>query len=278
MLIWVNGELVPASEARVNVLDHGLTVGDGVFETLKVVHGVPFALQRHLDRLGRSASGMGLPEPDDELIRKAVGDVLAELGAPPLARMRITYTGGVAPLGSGRGDAAPTVIIACTPVEPYAPTTAVATVPWRRNERGATTGLKSTSYAENVIALARANELGASEALVANTRDRLCEGTGSNVFVVVGGRLLTPPLESGCLAGITRQLVLEWTDAEEADLGLEVLDEAEEIFLTSSVRDVQAVHAVIHDDGRRRELTAPGPVTIRAAAEFARRGAETSEP
>ncbi|WP_129669430.1 aminotransferase class IV [Phytoactinopolyspora endophytica] len=277
MLIWVNGELAPAAEAKVNVLDHGLTVGDGVFETMKVVDGVPFALQRHLDRLGRSAAGLGLPVPDYEMVRKAVGEVLADLGAPPLARMRITYTGGVAPLGSGRGDAAPTLIVACTPVDPYPPTTTVATVPWRRNERAATKGLKSTSYAENVIALAHARERGASEAVFANTRDLLCEGTGSNIFVVVDGRLLTPPLESGCLAGITRGLVLEWTGAEEAELDFDVLDHAEEIFLTSSVRDVQAVHAVVHD-GRRRELTAPGTVTAEAAAAFARRSAQTFEP
>jgi branched-chain amino acid aminotransferase len=277
VLIWVNGEMTPAAEATVNVLDHGLTVGDGVFETTKVVNGVPFAMDRHVTRLARSASGLGLPAPDESLVRKAAADVLTELGTPPLARMRITYTGGVAPLGSARGDSSPTLIAACVPVDPYPPTTAVATVPWRRNERGATAGLKTTSYAENVIALERAQSLGASEAIVADTQDRLCEGTGSNIFVVVDGRLLTPSLATGCLAGVTRALVLEWTDAEEADVDFDVLRRAEEIFLTSSVRDVQAVDAVIHD-GQRRELRAPGPVTTEVSDVFARRSAENPEP
>lgn len=277
MLIWVNGEVLPASEASVSVLDHGLTVGDGVFETMKVVSGVPFAMQRHLDRLARSAAGLGLPTPDEAAVRKAADEILAHTETAPLARMRITYTGGVAPLGSARGDASPTLIVACIPVDPYPPTTAVATVPWRRNERGAMTGLKTTSYAENVVALARARELGASEALVADTQDRLCEGTGSNIFVVVNGRVLTPSLATGCLAGVSRALVLEWTDAEEAELEMDVLGRAEEIFLTSSVRDVQAVDAVIQD-GRRRELSAPGPVTAEVAAVFARRSAENPEP
>ncbi|NDL56236.1 aminotransferase class IV [Phytoactinopolyspora mesophila] len=279
MLIWVNGKLSPASEATVSALDHGLTVGDGVFETAKVVDGVPFAMERHFERLERSAVGLGLPAPDRDQVREACAEVLEQFGSPPLGRIRITYTGGVAPLGSGRGeDDAPTLIVACTAVEPYEPTTTVAVVPWRRNERGATAGLKSTSYAENVIALARAHQLGATEALVADTQDRLCEGTGSNVFVVVDGRLLTPSLATGCLAGITRALVLEWTEAEETDMDLAVLDEVDEIFLTSSVRDIQAVEAVIDVDGTRRELPAPGPVTAKAAEEFARRSAETSEP
>ncbi|NEE51568.1 4-amino-4-deoxychorismate lyase, partial [Streptomyces sp. SID8455] len=118
------------------------------------------------------------------------------------------------------------------------------TVPWTRNERGALTGLKTTSYAENVVALARARERGASEALFPNTVGRLCEGTGSNVFVVLDGRIHTPPVASGCLAGITRALAVEWTGAEESDLPMEVLAEADEIFLTSTLRDIQAVHRV----------------------------------
>lgn len=276
--MWVNGELSSPSEAKVSALDHGFTVGDGAFETLKVVHGVPFAMHRHLNRLAHSAAGLGLPEPDRALVQKAYAEVLAELGKPPLARMRITYTGGVAPLSSERGDAAqPSLLVACVPVDPRPPATSVALVPWRRNERGAIAGLKSTSYAENVVALARAREHGCTEALLADTRDRLSEGTGSNVFVVVDGRLLTPSLATGCLAGITRALVLEWTDAEEAELNVDVLDRSEEVFITSSVRDVQAVHTVVYDD-RRRELPAPGPVTAEVAAVFARRSAESPEP
>ncbi|WP_166354039.1 aminotransferase class IV [Phytoactinopolyspora limicola] len=277
MLIWVNGDLKPAADATVNALDHGLTVGDGVFETAKVVNGVPFALERHLERLERSATGLGLPAPDRAAVRAACQEVLDQFGRPPLGRIRITYTGGVGPLGSARGDAGPTLMVACTVVEPYPSTTSIAVVPWPRNERGATAGLKSTSYAENVIALERAHELGAGEAIVADTQGRLCEGTGSNIFVVVDGRLVTPSLATGCLAGITRALVLEWTQAEEVDLPVEVLRTADEIFLTSSVRDIQPVSAVI-DDAGRRELAAPGPVTKAALDAFQRREVVTPEP
>jgi branched-chain amino acid aminotransferase len=102
----------------------------------------------------------------------------------------------------------------------------------------------------------------------------LCEGTGSNVFVVIGGRLLTPPLTSGCLAGITRALVLQWTDAEEAELPYSVLEEADEVFLTGTLRDVQAVSRV-----DLRELPgAPGPVTAKAMEIFAERMAADFEP
>lgn len=276
MLIWIDGRITDPANATVNALDHGLTVGDGVFETAKVVSGVPFALGRHLRRLARSAAGLGLPEPDLDAVRKACTALIAELGPADLARLRISYTGGVAPLGSDRGASTPTLIVACTPVQPYPPTASVAVVPWPRNERGALVGLKSTSYAENVVALTAARQLGCSEAIVADTQGRLCEGTGSNVFVVIDGRVLTPSLDSGCLAGITRELVLEWTEAQEAELDLGVLDEADEIFLTSSVRDVQPVDAVVYDD--RRHDVAPGPVTAEIAAEFARRSTQNAEP
>lgn len=273
MTIWLDGALRDTGDAVVSVLDHGLTVGDGVFETVKVEGGRPFALSRHLNRLTRSARGLGLPEPDPEEITRACEAVIAA-NPMPAARLRITYTGGPSPLGSERGDAPATLVVAVAPVTLGAGPTAVVTVPWTRNERGALTGLKTTSYGENVVALARAREQGATEALFANTRGRLCEGTGSNVFVVVGGRLLTPPLSSGCLAGITRELVLEWAGGEEADLPLGVLAEAEEIFLTSSTRDIQAVRRV--DD---RDLSpSPGPVTAKAQRVFAERAAAHPNP
>ncbi|OII68151.1 aminotransferase class IV [Streptomyces sp. CC77] len=268
MKLWVNGELRDADAARVSVLDHGLTVGDGVFETMKAVDGRPFALDLHLDRLVRSARGLGLPDPDLDEVRRACTAVLAA-NPMPLGRLRVTYTGGLSPLGSDRGDAGPTLVVALGETAPRPDSTAVVTVPWTRNERGALAGLKTTSYAENVVALARAHEQGASEALFANTAGRLCEGTGSNVFVVLDGRIHTPPLASGCLAGITRHLAVEWTGAQETDLPMDVLRDADEIFLTSTLRDIQGVHRV--DD---RELPgAPGPVTAKAMRIFAERAA-----
>ncbi|MFE5620158.1 aminotransferase class IV [Streptomyces sp. NPDC056470] len=273
MKLWVNGGLRDAEEARVSVLDHGLTVGDGVFETVKAVHGETFALTLHLERLSRSARGLGLPDPDLDEVRRACAAVL-EANPMELGRLRITYTGGLSPLGSERGDAGASLVVALGETGRRPDSTAVITVPWTRNERGALTGLKTTSYAENVVALARAREHGASEALFANTVGQLCEGTGSNVFVVIDGRIHTPPVSSGCLAGITRALAVEWTGAVEADLPLDVLESAQEIFLTSTLRDIQAVHRV--DD---RELSpAPGPVTAKAMRIFDEHAAADKDP
>ncbi|MFZ0322796.1 MAG: aminotransferase class IV [Actinomycetes bacterium] len=272
MKIWIDGVLSDAATARLSPFDHGFTVGDGVFETCKVVNGTAFALTRHLRRLSRSASGLGLPDPDHDVVRAAVAQTLA--AEPSAGRLRITYTGGVGPLGSDRGDAGPTLVVAVAPEGVWETTTAVSTVPWTRNERSAVAGLKTTSYAENVVALERAHAEGSSEAIFANTVGQLCEGTGTNVFVVTDGRLLTPPLSSGCLAGITRELVLEWTDATEADLPLSALAAADEAFLTSSTRDVQSIGFV---DGKALP-SGPGPLTLQAAKIFAERSAQTPDP
>jgi branched-chain amino acid aminotransferase len=260
MKTWIGdrdgGVLIEGAAARVSVLDHGFTVADGVFETLKVTADGPFALTRHLRRLASSAVALGLPAPDDEVVRAAVAAVVSanEAEAAGLGRLRITYTGGVAPLGSDRGDAVPTLVVAMAAASPWPATTTIATVPWTRNEHSALAGVKSTSYAENVVALHRAHERGASEAVLANTRGELCEGTGTNIFVVIDGEVLTPPLSSGCLAGITRELVLEWFEATERALPLDVLTTADEVFLTSSTRNV---HPVVRADDRVWEEAGP---------------------
>jgi branched-chain amino acid aminotransferase len=273
MHAWVNGQMLtdPQSPA-ITVTDHGLTVGDGVFEAIKVVDGVPFALTRHLERLGRSAAALGLPAPQVDRLREAVTDVLAQ-DHLPLGRIRITYTGGPAPLGSGRGDASPTTVVVAAPMDPAPSTTAVVAVPWARNERGALAGIKSTSYAENVVALAEAAKREASEAVFANLAGHLCEGTGSNVGYVVGGEVRTPSLEVGCLAGVTRALLLEWYDVRQVDEPIEVLDSAEEIFLLSTTRNVQAVRR-----WNDRDLEAPGPVTRELMELWATKEAEDVDP
>ena len=262
--VWVDGQVVDAAAPSVRALDHGVTVGDGAFETCKIVRGEAFAMTRHLRRLGRTLAGLGLPEVDEGRVREGVAAVLGAGEPIDFGRVRITVTGGAGPLGSDRHESPATIIVAATPAALHAPSAAVVTVPWVRNERAATAGLKTTSYAENVIAVTHARSRGAEEALLANTRGELCEGTASNVFVVTDGVLRTPPLDSGCLAGITRELAIEWCraaglDVVEETLPFDVLQDADEVIITNSSRDVQGVHLV--DD---RRLTAPGPVTQRA--------------
>ena len=273
--VWVNGTRIDARTPALSAIDHGVTVGDGVFETAKVVGGKVFAYSRHATRLDRSLAGLGLGPADPEVVQAGIAAVLEE----PLefGRLRWTVTTGPGPLGSDRGDGGFTYIVTASAVAPMPPSTGVIVVPWTRNERAATVGLKTTSYADNVVALAYAKERGAGEAIFANTRGELCEGTGSNIFVVVGDQILTPPLESGALAGVTRELVLEWCRADgiaarEETLPLGILQEADEVFITSSTRDVMPVDRV----GDR--VLQIGPMTKLASESFATHSAQTLDP
>ncbi|MBU6278347.1 MAG: aminotransferase class IV [Actinomycetales bacterium] len=273
--VWLGddtgGRRVEPAEAHVSVFDHGFTVADGVFETIKVIDGVPFALSRHLRRLSSSAQALGMPVPESSLLHKAVGEVTS--GSAGVGRLRITLTGGAGPMGSDRGDARRTLVLVHVPAPAWPATTQAVVVPWRRNEHSALAGVKSTSYAENVIALDWAKQRGASEALFANCAGHLCEGTGSNVFIVRDGVVSTPTLASGCLGGITRELVIEWCDVIEEDLPMEALASADEVFITSSTRDV---HPVSQIDGR--QLPAPGPVSADIQRLFVKKAAEHPDP
>jgi branched-chain amino acid aminotransferase len=268
VIVWMNGALSELAAARVSPLDHGLVVGDGVFETLRVYGGVPFAWTRHLDRLQSSAMGLGLVAPAADELR-AAADAVLTANALTEARLRITVTGGPAPPGSRRAPVPPTVIVIPFEIEPAAPAGSVMIVPWTRNEGGALAGLKTISYAENVRALAYVEERGASEAIFANTKGNLCEATGSNVFLVLDGACCTPPLAAGCLNGVTRQLLLQLgaeigIPIEERDVPVGALRDADEAFVSSTVREVQAIAEV---DGRPLPAV-PGPVTSRLAAAF----------
>lgn len=240
--------MVAPDEPALSAVDHGITVGDGVFETCAVLDGQAFALTRHLARLERSAAGMGMAPLDLPKVRGGVDAVLA--AAPDAGRLRITVTDGVGPLGSGRSDTPQTVVVAASAAV-IVHTGRAARSPWTRNENSAVAGLKTTSYAENVVALADAIRKGADESVFANTQGDLCEGTGSNVFLELDGELVTPPLSSGCLAGITRELLLEWgaeeglpvREAKDGELPFSVLDRVTageaRMLLTGSVRNVQ---------------------------------------
>jgi branched-chain amino acid aminotransferase len=267
-MVWIDGELVDADAARVSPFDHGLLTGDGVFETLRVYGRHLFAWDRHLDRLKQSADALDLAVPDRSTLRAAADAVVAAFPDAD-GRLRVTVTGGPAPLGSERGSGQPTVIVAMGAARPLPATAAVVVAPWTRNERGATTGLKTISYAENVRALAWARARGASEAIFANTRAELSEATGSNVFVVHDGVVRTPPADAGCLLGVTRAFVIECCLDEgipcrEVTVPMAAIDDADELFLTSSMREVQAIASV---DGVACPA-APGPVTTRLRGAF----------
>jgi branched-chain amino acid aminotransferase len=276
MFAYVNGVMVEETNAAITVFDHGLTVGDGVFETIALRQGTAMASTRHLARLARSAAGLGLPVPDLDELHRAVGETVAANPGIEFGALRVTYTSGPGTVGSGREDLATTTVVAARHLTPPPPVTDVITVPWPRNERGALAGLKTTSYAENVKALAEAHKRGATEAVFANTTGVLCEGSGTNVFLVVDGQLITPPLSAGCLAGITRGLIIERSglDIQQRDVAIDALRHAEEAFITSAIRDVQAIGAV---DGQPLSA-APGPLTQKAAEAYAALQASDPDP
>jgi branched-chain amino acid aminotransferase len=273
IVAWVDGRIV-AGEPAIRADDRGLW-GDGVFEALKVVDGVPFALRRHLDRLVASAGPIGLTF-DIDAVRAAIDGVLARAARfPSPCWLRVTVTAGPAKMAAGDRPTAPTIIAAVAPMVPWRPVTDVVVLPWRRNEHGALTGLKTISYLENGVGLRYARDRQAEEGIFANTAGNLCEGTGTNVFVVHDGRLVTPPLSAGCLAGVTRALLLEWLpDIVEADLPIDVLAECDEAFVTSTSRDV---HPIATIDGRAL-AGAPGPLTGQAMTAFAERAAANPDP
>ncbi len=281
IVVWADGRLRDPAEPVLSALDHGVTVGDGVFETCGVVRGHAFALTRHLRRLRHSALGIGLEAPDEQLIRDGVAQVLA--AGHDLGRVRISVTAGQGPLGSGRHPGPQTVLVLAGPANPPSQVKVVR-VPWLRNERSAVAGLKTLSYVENAVVLAHAQAKGADEALLANTVGELCEGTATNVFVERAGELLTPPLDSGCLAGITRELVLEWAadaglpvrEAARGELPYAVLDDVAAgrvaLALTGSVRTVAPVVSL---DG---VPVAPGPLTARVREIYVAREADDVDP
>ncbi len=267
--VSLNGAIVAESQARISPFDHGLTVGDGVFETLRTFGGKVFAWRRHYQRLKRSADVMGLAIESSETLRRWAEELLADHSFEE-SRVRVTITGGLAPPSTARGSGPTTTLVTVSELGHVPSVSQVITVPWARNDRGALVGLKTTSYGENVRALRRAYEQGASEALFPNTRGELCEGTGSNVFVVWEDQLRTPPLSSGCLPGITRSLVLELAaelgmQVHQGPLALQSLARADEAFLSSTIRCVQAIESV---DGQKLPV-APGTVTAKLAQAFA---------
>ena len=255
MAVWLNGALVDASP-----IDQGFLTGAGVFETLRVRRSTPFALSRHLDRLAASAERLGLRTPPPSVLTAAMADVIAAEGATE-GRMRITVT-------------AETVLVRLGPLPLWPATADVVTVPWPRNERGALAGVKSISHGENMVAMAFAVERGGGEGIFGNTAGHLCEGGATNVFLAAGGRLFTPPLSAGCLPGVTRDLVIDLTGADELNVPLGALAEADEAFLTSRTRDVQPIRLV---DGVALP-SSPGRLTRAAADAFAALTARDLDP
>jgi len=291
-ITFVNGQEVAPGSLALRADDRGFTLGDGLFETLRAYGGVPFRLREHLERLAAGAQRIALPIPSDleRQVRTALATFHARVGAgavasstgaeepplttgekapdrPPDASIRITVSrgSGAAGLAPPR-EPRPTVVITVRSfsADPQLYVDGIRTIiaSGRRNEFAATVGLKQLGYLEAVVGLAEARARGADDAIFLDTSGHLAEATTSNLFLVVDGELLTPPVGCGILPGVTRAAVLEVAPeaglvAREEVLIPYVFPKADEAFVTASNREIVPVCAV---DGRAIGTGRPGPV------------------
>ncbi|MDX6751912.1 aminotransferase class IV [Geminicoccaceae bacterium 1502E] len=269
--LWLNGRLLDAARARIDPADRGFLLGDGLFETMRAQDGAVPLLARHLARLRAGTDVMGIPfEATDAALTKACAALLAANGfVGGAAALRLTLTRGPGPRGLlPPPDATPTLLLAAFPAPPPRPPATAAIVTIRRNEHSPTSRLKTLAYQDQILALKEARAAGAEEALMLNTAGRLACASTANLFVVTrDGRLLTPALDEGVLPGITRARVLEVAArvgiaAEATRIEPAVLDEAEAVFLTSSLTGLRAV---VRIEGRRAPLDADHAMVRRLA-------------
>jgi branched-chain amino acid aminotransferase len=249
-LACLDGRVAPAEETYVPATDEGLLRGDGVFEVARVYGGVPFALDAHLARLERSAANLLLPPPSTDLVRDEALALLAQRGGPFDGVLRIVVTrGGRRLLLTEPLPASSSAESIRLGVVTYSPTRVLD-------------GIKSLSYAGNMLASRVARERGFDEALLVTPHGRVLEAPTSSIFWVdQTGTVCTPPLDEHILASITRDRVLQLLDVDERPATLDDVQNAAEAFLASTTREVQAIGA-IEDRGLP---AAPGAATREAA-------------
>jgi branched-chain amino acid aminotransferase len=276
--VWIDGRRCPHGAAHVSALDRGLTLADGLFETMRAYDGVPFRLDAHLARIAAGAATLEIPLPPRmrDTVLAAVGDASATGGRDQGVRLTVTRGPGAAGAAPPTPAATPTVIVAVGPLPHFPPSLYSAgltahVASGRRNERAMTAGLKTLAYTDSVAALIEARRADADDALFLDTEGHCSEAASSNLFAVAaGGTLLTPPLSCGALPGITRAAVIELAGArgvrvDERAFGLAELLDAREAFLTSSLREIAPLVRV---DGRALGDGAPGPLTRDLMAAF----------
>jgi branched-chain amino acid aminotransferase group I len=268
-IVYLNGSLMPRSQARISALDYGFLYGFGLFETMRAYEGQVFLLDRHLSRLARSAEILGLPIGVSDLEEAVMATIQANQLSE--ARIRISISigeGGMAPDPSTCQK--PTVLVLAGHYQPYPEQVyqkgfraVVSSI--RRNSQSPLARLKSANYLESILARQEARKAGADEALCLNEKGLLAEASMSNIFLVTNGTLRTPGQGSGILPGITREVVLELAsqlgiNTLERDTRLEELFHAQEAFLTNSLIEVMPLTEI---DGKPIGSGRPGSLTKR---------------
>jgi branched-chain amino acid aminotransferase len=247
MIVWIDGALMPVEAARIDPRDRGFTLGDGLYETIRVRSGEIVRIDRHFARLAEGLRVLDLPLVLDEAgWTDGMEAVLRENGLTDAA-LRLTVSRGVAARGMGPDPhARPTMVIAATPFAALPPARVIVARSTRRNEHSPLSRIKTTSCLDSIVARIEAARSGADDAVLLNSRGRVAEASAANLFAVIGGRLVTPPIADGALPGVMRGAILEATEAEERSLTVADLNTADELLLTSSL----GVRSVLSLDGR----------------------------
>lgn len=266
---WVDGIRVDPASTHIYVTDRGFTLADGIFETMRAYNGAIFRYDDHMARLSRGAERLGLPRPANLLptLQQALRDLRAAR-ADAVIRLTVSRGTGRHGLMPTRGER-PTIVLFAQELSPFKTALSVRTASGRRNEFAMSVGLKTLSYTDGVLALLEAAAQGAEDAIFLDTAGHVSEATASNVFLVKNGAVRTPPESCGAFPGITRSVVLDLLEGMRIPVSDEPvspaeLANAEEIFLTSSVREIAPVDTI---DGR--SLKAPGPVTTAIMGAYA---------
>lgn len=267
MFVYLNGEFIKTQQALISPFDFAFLYGYGLFETIRVYNGFPFALGRHLNRLAKSAQIIKIPLPPIKELKEA-SEKLIKINNLKDAKMRITVSRGISE-GSPQLNKAtsPTVFIYSQPFKSYPLSfyrsgLKAVILEERVNQSSIFPQLKTTCFINRLLALKELKEKGVEEGFYLNFNNELTEATFSNVFLVKNGEIFTPPVECGLLPGITREIILEIApfigfEAREKAVKKEEIFEAEEIFITSSLREVMPVVEV---EGKKIGTGRPGPV------------------
>jgi len=274
MMLWLNGVQRSVDEPLLSPLDRGFTLADGLFETMRARGGTVFRLDAHLDRLCAGARLFGIPIPPGLRDHVAAASRTAFTYGYEHASVRLTLTRGPAPPGLAPPTyPAPTVALTITPLTPASEPRPIVAVmaSARRNEHALSSGVKSLAYTESVLALSQAKAAGADDAIFLDTGGHVSEATASNIFAVIDGALVTPPLSCGVLPGITRAAVLGIAPTlgiatTEREIAEPEIAMAGELFLTSSIREIAPlVRIATTAIGTGK----PGPVTQQLIASYA---------
>jgi len=271
----LDGVILPEADARIPVLDRGFLFGDSVYEVIRTRRGELFAWREHLERLRASAAGIALElDLDDRaVLRRVLATLTAAGNADSYVRIIATRGAGTAPnIDLATATGRPCWVILVRPLPAPPPPSRLVVVDRLRNDRRALDpATKSGNYLNNVLGLAEARRAGGTDCVLLNAQGHVTEASTANLFALLGGTFVTPPLQAGILAGITRALAVDFLRARgervaERDLTATDLRAADELFLTSTLRDIAPV---THLDGRALHGGAPGPRGVALAGAFA---------